>query len=49
MRSSSKSLAELANDPLAHLPSGKYVANTAWLAHAVITFNLASDHLQPRQ
>ena len=27
--------------PLAHLPSGSYAANAAWLAHAVIAFNLA--------
>lgn len=34
-------IAELKNGPLAHLPSGKYTANAAWLAHAVIAFNLA--------
>ena len=34
-------IAELKNGPLAHLPSGKYAANAAWLAHAVIAFNLA--------
>ncbi|WP_409333337.1 transposase, partial [Trujillonella humicola] len=27
--------------PLAHLPSGSYPANAAWLACAVIAFNLA--------
>ena len=26
---------------MAHLPSGKYAANAAWLAHAVIAFNIA--------
>lgn len=34
-------IAELKAGPLAHLPSGKYAANAAWLAHAVIAFNLA--------
>ncbi len=34
-------IAELKNGPLAHLPSGKYAANAAWVAHAVIAFNLA--------
>jgi len=34
-------IAELKDGPLAHLPSGKYTANAAWLAHAVIAFNLA--------
>lgn len=34
-------IAELKDGPLAHLPSGKYGANAAWLAHAVIAFNLA--------
>jgi hypothetical protein len=29
-----------ARTPLAHLPSGKYAANAAWLALAVIAFNL---------
>ncbi|WP_297777174.1 IS1380 family transposase [Mycobacterium sp.] len=33
-------IAELKDGPLAHLPSGKYAANAAWLAHAVIAFNL---------
>jgi len=33
--------AELKEGPLAHLPSGSYTANAAWLAHAVIAFNLA--------
>ena len=34
-------IAELKDGPLAHLPSGKYTANAAWVAHAVIAFNLA--------
>lgn len=34
-------IAELKEGPLAHLPSGSYAANAAWLAHAVIAFNLA--------
>jgi len=34
-------IAELKGGPLAHLPSGSYAANAAWLAHAVIAFNLA--------
>jgi hypothetical protein len=34
-------IAELKDGPLAHLPSGCYAANAAWLSHAVIAFNLA--------
>jgi hypothetical protein len=34
-------IAELKDGPIAHLPSGSYAANAAWLAHAVIAFNLA--------
>ena len=34
-------IAELKDGPLAHLPSGKYAANAAWVACAVIGFNLA--------
>lgn len=34
-------IAEVKDGPLAHLPSGKYAANAAWLACAVIAFNLA--------
>jgi hypothetical protein len=34
-------IAELKDGPLAHLPSGKYAANAAWVACAVIAFNLA--------
>jgi len=34
-------IAELKDGPLAHLPSGKYTANAAWVALAVIAFNLA--------
>jgi hypothetical protein len=33
-------IAELKNGPLAHLPSGKFAANAAWLACAAIAFNL---------
>lgn len=34
-------IAELKQGALAHLPSGKKTANSAWLAHAVMAFNLA--------
>ncbi len=34
-------IAELKDGPLAHLPSGRYAANAAWAACAVIAFNLA--------
>ena len=34
-------IAELKDGPLAHLPSGRYTANAAWVAIAVIAFNLA--------
>jgi DDE family transposase len=34
-------IAELKGGALAHLPSGKYAANAAWVAHAAIAFNLA--------
>lgn len=34
-------IAELKDGPLAHLPSGKYTANAAWVATAVIAFNIA--------
>jgi len=34
-------IAELKDRPIAHLPSSSYAANSAWLAHAVIAFNLA--------
>ncbi len=34
-------IAELKAGPLAHLPSGKFAANAAWLACAVIAFNIA--------
>jgi hypothetical protein len=33
-------LADLADGPLAHLPSGKFTANAAWLAIAAIAHNL---------
>ena len=34
-------IAELKDGALAHLPSGKKTANSAWLAHAVMALNLA--------
>lgn len=34
-------IAELKDGPLAHLPSGKYAANAAWVALAAIAFNIA--------
>ena len=34
-------IAELKAGPLAHLPSGRYTANAAWLAYTVMAFNLA--------
>lgn len=34
-------IAELKDGPLAHLPSGRYPANAAWVSCAVIAFNLA--------
>ncbi len=34
-------IAELKDGPLAHLPSGSYAANAAWVSCAVIAFNLA--------
>jgi len=33
-------IADLKNGPLAHLPSGKFTANSAWLVLAAIAFNL---------
>jgi hypothetical protein len=36
-----QTIAELKEGPLAHLPSGNYAANAAWLSHAVIAFNIA--------
>ena len=34
-------IADLKDGPLAHLPSGRYTANAAWVALAVIAFNIA--------
>ena len=34
-------IAELKDNALAHLPSGKYTANAAWVSLAVIAFNLS--------
>jgi hypothetical protein len=36
-----QTIAELKDGPLAHLPSGRYAANAAWVACAVIAFNIA--------
>ena len=33
-------IADLKNGPLAHLPSGQFSANSAWLVCAAIAFNL---------
>jgi Transposase DDE domain group 1 len=33
-------IADLKNGPLAHLPSGRFMANSAWLVLAAIAFNL---------
>ena len=33
-------IADLKNGPLAHLPSGQFTANAAWLVLAAIAFNL---------
>lgn len=40
MRSSKPSTPTLKNSALAHLPSGKFTGNAAWLALAVMAFNL---------
>ena len=34
-------IAELKDGPLAHLPSGNYAANAAWVSFAALAFNLA--------
>jgi hypothetical protein len=34
-------IAELKYGPLAHLPSGRYATNAAWVSFATLTFNLA--------
>ena len=34
-------IAELKDGPLAHLPSGQYAANAAWVSSAAIAFNIA--------
>ena len=34
-------IAELKNGPLAHLPSGSFPANAAWLGFAVLAFNIS--------
>jgi hypothetical protein len=38
-------IADLRNGPLAHLPCGLFSANAAWLALAMIAFNLAAGVL----
>jgi hypothetical protein len=35
-------IADLKAGPLAHLPSGQFAANAAWLVCAAITYNLTS-------
>src|SRR3546814_18618519 len=37
----SSDLAEFKDGPLAHLPSGSYAANAAWVACAAMAFNIA--------
>lgn len=34
-------IAELKSGPLAHLPSGRFHANAAWLGFAVMVFNIS--------
>ncbi len=43
--------ADLIDGPLAHMPSGRFAANSAWAVCAMITHNLlrAADSLNPRQ
>ena len=43
--------ADLIDGPLAHLPSGRFAANSAWAVCAMITHNLlrAADSLDPQQ
>lgn len=36
-----QTIEELKTGPLAHLPSGKFTANAAWLAFAVIAHNIS--------
>jgi hypothetical protein len=36
-----QTIAELKGGPLAHLPSGRFHANAAWVGYACITFNIA--------
>ena len=42
-------ITEFRDGPLAHLPSGSCAANAAWLATAVISFNLARAGGSPRE
>ena len=39
--------ADLKNSALAHLPSGKFTANAAWLVLAVMAFNLTRAAAHP--
>ncbi|MEI2716398.1 MAG: IS1380 family transposase [Candidatus Nanopelagicales bacterium] len=41
-------IADLKNSALAHLPSGKFTANAAWLVAAAIAFNLELPPTSPR-
>ena len=41
-------IADLKNGPLAHLPSGQFAANSAWLVLAAIAFNLTRAGRRPR-
>jgi len=41
--------ADLKNSALAHLPSGKFAANAAWLVLAVIAFNLTRARCDPHR
>ena len=41
--------ADLKNSALAHLPSGKFTANAAWLVLAVMAFNLTRAAGDPRR
>ena len=41
-------IADLKSGPLAHLPSGSFAANSAWLVLAAMAFNLTRDQHQVR-
>ena len=42
-------IADLKAGPLAHLPSGRFQANAAWLVAATIAFNLTRAHRRGRR